>query len=193
MRASIDIVLGVVSLALLSACSNKPQSTGATVSPPAPMTVADLPQRKAGLWRQTVKLAGVDKTLPAVEACTDAASEAKLNLLGQHKSKDLCQQQDFARNPDGSIAFKVSCNSGPRVGATVSTGLITGDFNSKYRIAMDSKTTGAPLPQMNTERKITLTATWTGPCTPGQRGGDVILADGHKFNLTDPKPSAGYR
>jgi hypothetical protein len=197
MRASVGIVLGVASLALLSAC-NKSQP-GATSAPtatalhPTPTTVTELPQRKPGLWRQTMELAGTNKKLPTIQACTDAASEAKLNLLGQHKSKDLCQQQDFTRNLDGSIGFKVSCDTGPRVGTTVSTGLITGDFTSRYQVAMVSKTTGAPLPEMNTERKMTMTAIWIGPCAAGQRGGDVILADGHKFNLTDPKPSAGYR
>jgi hypothetical protein len=138
-------------------------------------------------------LTGSQQKLPAVQACTDAASEAKLNLLGQHRSKDLCQSQDFARNPDGSITFTVSCDLGPRVGKTVSTGTITGNFDAKYQVAMDSKTTGAPLPQLNAERKMIMTATWIGPCAPGQRGGDVIEPDGHKFNLTDPKPSAGYR
>jgi len=193
MRVLILAGLAGVAMASLVAC-NKPASnaaTGQTAAPPgsaSPLSLQDLPHRKAGLWRQTMTMAGVDRT---IEACTDEASEAKLSLLGQHKSKDLCQSQQFSRNLDGSISFNVSCDLGAH-GKTVSSGVITGDYNSSYKIEMDSKTTGSPNPQANTERKMTIAATWTGPCAPGQRGGDMIMANGQKINLTDRDPGRRY-
>lgn len=176
--------------ALLAACGKPAATTQATASA-SPLAVQDMPRRKAGLWRQTVALEGSDKAMPALEACSDAASEAKLNLLGQHRNKDLCQSQSFSRNSDGSIAFNVACDMGSR-GKTVSTGVISGDFNSSYKIAMESKTTGAPVPQLNAERKMTITATWIGACPAGEKGGDMILANGSKINLTDPSPGKRF-
>ena len=197
MRLLILDGLAGVALAGLTACGKpapgaaSPGQASQTAAAPAtasPISLQDLPRRKAGLWRQTMTMAGVDRTMPAVEACTDAASETKLSLLGQHKSKDMCQNQQFSRNPDGSISFSVSCDLGVH-GKTASTGVITGDYNSSYKIVMDSKTTGATIPQANTERKMTITSTWTGPCAPGQRGGDIIMPNGQKINLTDRDPS----
>lgn len=179
MRPMLTIVLTAATLVGLGACSAKP------------VALKDLPQRKAGLWRQTLKLEGSTATQPAIEACTDSASEAKLTLLGQHKAEDLCQDQRFTRRPDGSLAFQVSCDLGPH-GKTVSTGTISGDFNVAYTIAMDSKTTGAPVAELNAERKKTITATWIGACKPGQRGGDMILPDGRTVNLTDPAPGPRF-
>lgn len=198
MRVLIVAGLAGTALVALAACSKPASTTGATAGPPAasapasgPVALQDLPHRKAGLWRQTMSLEGMDRTMPATEACTDAASEAKLSLLGQHKSKDLCQTQSFSRNLDGSISFGTTCDQGAH-GKTVSNGTISGDFNSGYKIAMDSTTTGSPTPQANGEHKMTITATWVGACKPGQRGGDLILPNGRTINLTDPAPSLRY-
>jgi hypothetical protein len=180
MRAVIRLSLVGVTLAGIAGCS-----------PPAAMAISDLPHRKAGLWRQTMRLQGSDRQFPAIESCSDAASEAKLTLLGQHRDQTLCQSQSFRRNTDGSIAFEVACDLGPR-GKTVSSGTISGDFHSAYKIDMASKTTSAPAAQLNGERKMTITSTWIGACAPGQRGGDMVLADGRRINLTDPSPGAGY-
>jgi hypothetical protein len=194
MRLSIGAILAGAALTSLAACNKPAPGAGSTSEPMAgatPLSMAQMPQRKAGLWRQTLHLAGSSQTMPPIQACTDAASEAKLTLLGQHKSRDLCQNQQFSRNPDGSIGFAVSCDLGPR-GHTVSTGTISGDFGAHYQIAMDSRTTGAPLPQLNTERKMIIDAAWIGPCAAGQRGGDMITADGHTVNLTDTRPGKRY-
>jgi hypothetical protein len=194
-RAS--ILLGALALTALAGCQRKASPAPAPVASAAPsfggapIALDTLPRRKAGLWRQTLELAGSDKSLPPVESCADAASEAKLTPLGQHKAKDLCQNQAFARNADGSISFSVSCDLGPR-GKTVSTGTISGDMNARYVIAMDSKTTDAPIAEANVEHRMTITATWLGACGPGQRGGDMIMADGRKVNLTDPAPGSRY-
>ncbi len=193
MRVLILTGLAGLALASLAACNkpatsapNAPQ-TSQTAAAASPVSLQNLPHRKAGLWRQTMTMEGMDRAMPPAEACTDAASEAKLSLLGQQKSKDACQSQQFSRNPDGSISFSISCDLGAH-GKTVRTGLITGDYNSSYKIVMDSKTSGSPIPQANTERKMTITSTWTGPCAPGQRGGDLIMANGQKINLTDHAP-----
>ena len=204
MRA-LTVTALALALAPLTAC-NKPApraaNTPAPVSPPpaasapapspAPanaIATQDLPHRKAGLWRQTLVLAGSNKPAPVTQACSDAASEAKLNLLGQRKDEQRCQSQQFTRNPDGSIGFTIRCvmNMG---GQNLNTGTIRGDLNKSYTITMDSKTTGQPDAWMNTEHRMTIATTWIGACAPGQRGGDMTTADGRTINLTDkiPKP-----
>jgi hypothetical protein len=191
MRVLITMALVAAGLA---ACSKSAPGAAAQTgfAGPRPLALQDMPHRKAGLWRQSVSLAGSNIIMPETMACTDAVSETKLTLLGQHKTKDLCQSQQFTRDPDGAIGFAVSCDLGVR-GKTVSTGTISGDFNTRYQIAMNSRTTGAAIPPLNAERKLTITATWQGPCAAGQRGGDMILADGSKVNLTDAAPGTHYR
>ena len=193
MRVLVTSLLAGAAIASLAACSKPAPGVTATGAAPAarPLALQDMPHRKAGLWRQTMHIEGVNQTLPAIEACSDEASETKLNLLGQHKSKDLCPTQDFSRDPDGTIHFSVRCDLGPH-GQTASTGAISGDFGSHYRIAMDSKTTGAPVAQMNVERKMVIDATWIGPCAPGQKGGDMIMADGRTVNLIEDQPKPRY-
>ena len=43
-----------------------------------------------------------------------------------------------------------------------------------------SQAEGAP-----ESRTITMAAKWTGPCAADQKPGDMIMADGRKFNITD--------
>jgi hypothetical protein len=203
-----------IALAPMAAC-NKPAPSAANTSAPPPSSVIpapassavassaaalsaapanaiaaqDLPHRKAGLWRQTLVLAGSNKPAPVTQACSDAASEAKLNLLGQRKDEPRCQSQQFTRNPDGSIGFTIRCAM-TMGGQNLNTGTIRGDLNKSYTITMDSKTTGQPDAWMNTEHRMTIATTWIGACAPGQRGGDMTTADGRTINLTDkiPKP-----
>ncbi len=185
MRTLITLALAGAALTGLTSCTKA--APGGGVPGARPLAEQDMPHRKPGLWRQSVVVEGANTPLPDVQACSDAVSETKLNLLGQHRSRDLCQDQNFSRDPDGSIGFSVRCDLGPK-GVTVSTGAIKGDFGSRYQIAMDSKTTGAKPDALNTEHKIAITATWIGPCRPGQRGGDLVLADGGSINLTDAHP-----
>ncbi len=150
---------------------------------PTPLTPDSLPHRKPGLWRQTMDMEGMPKNLPATEFCTDAASEAKMSLMGQQMSRGHCQSGQFTRNVDGSISFSSSCDLGPE-GKTTSSGTITGDYNSSYKVTIDATHTGGPSPAADGEHKMTMTATWVGPCVPGQKGGDIILPGGRTVNLT---------
>ena len=48
-------------------------------------------------------------------------------------------------------------------------------------MTMRSPPTAAP--------EMTMTSTWLGPCGPGQRGGDVMMSNGTKYNLMDSAQS----
>jgi hypothetical protein len=198
MRTLIAVGLAGAALAGLAAC-NKPASApgGVTTAPSAapaapasgPLSIQDLPHRKPGLWRQTLAIEGMDQQMPATEVCLDQASEAKMSMLGQRMNKDKCASQSFSRNLDGSISFNVSCEMGPNI-KTVSNGTISGDFNANYTAVINTTTAGGAGERMSGVHKMTITATWIGPCAPGQKGGDVIMPDGRKINLTDAPTGA---
>jgi hypothetical protein len=157
-----------------------PQAASAPTAPASgPIALESLPHRKAGLWRQTMTLEGAPQGLPASEFCIDSASEAKMSMLGQQMSKDHCQTPQFTRNLDGSITFSSSCDFGDGH-KTNSTGTISGDYNSSYQVAIDAASAGGPA---SGEHRMTMTATWEGPCKPGQTGGDIILPGGRTMNM----------
>ena len=68
--------------------------------------------------------------------------------------------------------------------------MIKGDLNSGYTEEIDTQYSGSPVAAVNGEHKMTITATWLGPCAPGQRGGDLILPNGMKRNMLDDRPPA---
>jgi hypothetical protein len=120
--------------------------------------------------------------MPATEFCIDAASEAKMSMMGQQMSKNRCQAPRFNRNLDGSLSFVTACDF-EGGGRTTSKGTISGDYNSSYKVAIDTTTTGGPAGMDQGGRKMTITATREGPCAPDQKGGDIILPGGRKMNV----------
>jgi len=189
MRHSIAAGLTGLALVSIAACS-KPAPGAAGSSPAAgapaasgPLSAAQFPQRKPGLWRQQISMDG-DASGPGLQLCVDATSDAKMSAFAQHIPGAKCAPPQLNRNLDGSISVAESCDMGAS-GKSTSTGLIKGDFNSAYTMTMDSQISGSPLAQMNGDHKMAITATWTGPCAPGQRGGDIVRPDGSVHNVLD--------
>jgi hypothetical protein len=192
MRVLIAAGLAGASLAMLAAC-NKPAagagsaSTSAAGQPPAasgPLTLDQVPHRRPGLWEQTVRVDDTPDNGPPTKLCVDETSEAKMSLIAQHTPGAHCDPPQFTRNIDGSLSFSGHCDMGKN-GQSQSHGTITGDFQSGYTMAVDSNTSGSPLPAANGAFKMTIKARWTGPCAPGQKGGDMISPSGTKFNALE--------
>jgi hypothetical protein len=193
MRVLMTGLLAGAAVLTLASCGKPAGGAGgsaqtATTAPAAPasgpLTLGSLPHRKPGLWRQTMVIEGMSQTMPTSELCADEASEAKMTLMSQQMSRGHCQAPQLTRNLDGSISFSNSCDMGPE-GKMVSTGLISGDFNSSFKMVIDSTHTGGPVAAANGDHKITMTSIGIGPCASGQKGGDVIMPDGRKINFTD--------
>ncbi|WP_309645972.1 DUF3617 family protein [Phenylobacterium sp.] len=151
-----------------------PAAANAPVSGPAAM-----PKRKPGLWSQTVTMAEFSQT---TRICLDAAAEAKLSVLGGQATQDMCQQTTMTPKLGGGWTFSSVCDMGSG-GKTTSTGTITGDFDTKYRMESDSTTEGAGAPQMNGSRKMVMEAAWQGPCPADFKPGDMEMPNGMKMNL----------
>ena len=186
MRIVFAAGLTAAALVSLAACNKSAPAAGGSsagasaVAQSGPLPADQVPHRKAGLWSQTMSLDG--GTLGgAKKICVDAASEAQMSLAAQSVNGAHCPAPQFTRNLDGTLSFTGVCDMGAR-GKIQTTGVIKGDFNSGYTATMSSSTSGSPVAAMNGTHTMVITATWTGRCAPGQKGGDMILGNGMKMN-----------
>jgi len=146
-----------------------------------------LPLQKPGLWQQTMSQDGNANPNATSQICLDTAAEQKMTATGTEMSAKHCQSRHVARTAGGwSIDSVCSLGQG---WTTKSHATVTGDFTTKVATTIDSTTTGAPTPQMNGTHSLVMSATWLGPCKPGQRGGDVVMGNGMKMNLLDEQPA----
>ncbi len=68
---------------------------------------------------------------------------------------------------------------GARTSAATTHAVITGTFDSAYKI--ESKSTYDPPVRGKSEGAALIEAKWTGACKPGQKPGDVMLPSGAKL------------
>jgi hypothetical protein len=185
------ILVSSVALLALGACGKKTDTaatgaaTSATATAPAPMMP---PSRKVGLWTQTVSTGQMKQ---AVKMCLDATTEQKMKWWGSSapgKSSN-CEQESITPHLGGGWDFHSVCKMGES-GTVTSDGTARGDFGSHYVVEVNSVTAGSPMAQANGAHKITIEATWTGPCPADMKGGDMDV-NGFKINMTagaDGKP-----
>jgi hypothetical protein len=172
-------IAAVVVVSATACDKDKTADAGDKAAAPA---VVEVPARKPGLWRQTMLVEGIDM-IQTVELCLDKASDGKLAWWGQQGFKQACSKNEIKHQADGSWTFSSVCE-----GAGVKTtndGSAVGDFSSKYQIKADSTTTGAPVPEMNGSRTITIDAEWLGECAAGMKPGDMDLPNGQRINMLE--------
>ncbi|MBS0361319.1 MAG: hypothetical protein JSR98_08055 [Proteobacteria bacterium] len=188
------ILLGAVAaVATLSACAKKTEtaSTGtaanatatAQAATAAPSGPVNFPNRKAGLWEQTISS---DRMHQTMRMCLDEATDAKMKVWGSEmrRGKSDCAEQKITQHLGGGYDFHAVCNMGES-GTITSDGQATGDFNSHYVVDVTSTTSGSPMAQANGVHKMKMEATWKGPCPADMKGGDMELPGGMKFNVVD--------
>lgn len=179
----------------LAACGKKTETaqTGGNAAAPAAETpgagapaagapASARPVRKAGLWEQTVEFGKMRQTS---RICLDAATDEKLGLEG-NRGPNPCSESAVSAIP-GGYAFRSVCDMGEG-GKVTSQGKAVGDFGAKYRVDIESTTTGAAGPEMNGVRKFAMDAEWKGPCPADMKPGDIALPNGLKIN-----PAAGAK
>jgi len=185
--------LTVVALVSLAGCNKAAPAAGGSSSAASvasgPLSADQMPHRKAGLWSQTISMDG-GAVGGATQICIDANSEAQMSLAAAQGAPGAhCAAPQFTRNLDGTLSFTGACDMGAN-GKIQTTGVIKGDFNSGYTTTMSASTSGSPTAAMNGTHTMVITATWTGTCAPGEKGGDMILANGMKMNvLTHQAPT----
>lgn len=170
-------ILGALVL-VATACS--PRESGPDAKKAAAAPVAETPKRKPGLWKQTMLVEGIDG-IQSVQLCLDGPSDAKLSWWGQQGFKQTCSKNEISQETDGSWRFSSVCEgAGVR---TTNDGAAVGDFNTKYQLKAVSTTSGAPIPEMNGTRDVSIDAEWLGACPTGMRPGDMELPDGRRINM----------
>lgn len=173
--------------------SAKAAATAATFGPLAVIRVAalvvtptlalaagaeDLPARKAGLWEQRMTSPEGGGTPTVIQQCTDAAAEKAFRDMATGMSQQACTRNETRR--DGARWLTESVCSMGTIKIT-SKAVMTGNFDSAYRMEVDSQYEPA-LMGKSASRSV-IDAKWLGPCKADQRPGDMILSDGKKMNV----------
>lgn len=108
-----------------------------------------------------------------VDARTDQMMQARFGAMPQRN----CSKRDMQKSGD-TITTDTVCTV---AGQTVTHhAVITGSFDSNYKMTITSQTQGTPAPRI-----VTMAAKWLGPCTAGQRPGDMIMPGGQTMNILD--------
>jgi hypothetical protein len=187
-RTVLVLMAGLVPLA---GCQRKPthgpRPPAAPGAPPAasapaptsPASPASMPQRKPGLWLQKVTSEGRTQVS---RICLDRAVEQRFTWWGQHAARGACGQAKVSPHVGGGWTFASSCDMGEN-GKLSTTGTVSGDLSKDYKLTAESTITGAAAPQMNGAHRMTLEASWQGPCPAGMQPGDMVLPGGMKINM----------
>jgi hypothetical protein len=152
-----------------------------------PAAAIDLPPRKPGLWE--MKMTFVGRNLPAqvFQHCIDAATDKEMNSLGNAQAAK-CSKQDVQRS-GGTITVDSVCETG--MGTATSHAVVTGSFDSTYKVSVDTKREGGPaVPNLPAESKMEIAATWLSACKANQKPGDIVMANGRTMNIHDIQKAA---
>ncbi|MGU3383237.1 DUF3617 domain-containing protein [Methylobacterium sp. D53M] len=139
-----------------------------------------LPARKAGLWEsKTTSPDGNTTARQCIDEKTDQIAQAAFGG-GQN-----CAKRTIIKTSTG-YKGETECKLGPISAA--GTTEISGDFNSKIHMEVDTTLTGMPNAKEPVRRQMVIDATYIGPCAAGQSPGDIILPDGRIVKM--PQPAA---
>ncbi len=144
----------------------------------------EMPKRKSGLWEITMdSSAGAAKGGGArtISQCIDQTKDDAFRQMGQQMAGETkCTQTNMQRSP-GRMSFDSSCTFGTT--KTTSKMLITGDFESAYKMEIQSRY-DPPLMGM-AEGRTVMEAKYLGACKAGQRPGDMTMPGGMTMNVYD--------
>ena len=148
---------------------------GATAAIPA--FAQDLPKRKPGLWQHNMTSVGAGMPPTSATMCTDERMD---KLLADRPGSERCSQQSARRDGNAVVVESVCTHQK----STVRTkGRFSGDFNSSFTGDLHS-TFDPPMHGMKESRQK-IEARWLGPCTPGQKPGDVEVQGMGGMNMQE--------
>jgi hypothetical protein len=150
---------------------------------------AELPARKSGQW-EIKMIPDTPGAAPemSIEACVDAASDQEMMRAGLSMAEGMCSHQEI-RQEGATYVIDSTCNIGPM--KTESHIVISGDFQSAYKVNVTTVTTGAMAPMAGTNEMVQ-EARWVGPqCTDGMVPGDMLMPGGRKVNVNEMMKTMG--
>jgi len=113
----------------------------------------------------------------------DEAIEQKMTLWGQKMGQEVCAKNAITPTA-GGWKVESECDFG-EAGKNVTSGTVTGDFNSKYVMKLTTTTTGAKMIQANGTHAMEMSAEWKGACPADMKPGDMMLPGGMKMNIAN--------
>ena len=166
----------------LAACDR--QASDEDDAPGGAPAAVETPKRKAGLWKQTMTIEGLN-VIQTASLCLDEETEKKVSWWAQQGARGGCDENEVKRNPDGSWSFSSTCRLEGGM-KTVTTGQAVGDFQRAYQVKAETTTENAPIPAMNRTNTVTIDSTWEGPCPADMAPGDMVTPDGRRLNVLQP-------
>ena len=151
---------------------------------PTPGAAVDYPTLKSGQWEMTTTTSVSGSTPRAMTMCLDAATQKAMLDMSVGMQKELCSRSDIRREGARYIT-DAECKLGTSV--IKSHGVMTMTGDTAYRVE-SSATYDPPLMKDVTESKSVIEGRHTGACRDGLQPGDVVTANGRKFNLNQLPP-----
>lgn len=147
----------------------------------------DVPKRKSGLWEVKRTTVRTGEKARVVQMCIDEASDNAVRQLAEGMRNESCKTTKLTREGD-KMTVDAVCNLGQTKVTSTTHAVITGKFDSAYKIESMSKFD--PPMYGKTEGMSTLEGRWLGACKPDQKPGDYILPNGVKLRASDPEKVA---
>ena len=144
-----------------------------------PAAAAELPTRKPGLWEIKIKLTGGAAPTAVMKHCTDETTDRQMSTMFNPLAQQPCPSNDVQKHPDRTTVDSV-CRADNKSVTLHSD--ITGDFVTKYMVVTETKTQEGPDSEPSVT-SMTLEGRFLGPCKPGQKPGDVMMAGGLRVNV----------
>lgn len=141
----------------------------------------ELPSRKPGHWE--IRMTSEGQTgMPdmVVQTCTDAATEQRMMRMGFSSMGQMCSRHDISREGANYVVDAECQMSNMRM---TSRSVFSGDFQSGYRVRVESRMT---MPGQSQPQTMVMTqqARWVAAaCQNGLTPGDVQLPTGQRINV----------
>jgi hypothetical protein len=140
-----------------------------------PVSAAELPARKPGLWEVKTTVEGNPRAL-TVQQCIDASTDQMLQSVAGPFSAPACPDREVKKS-DGSMTIDSRCTFGGKPASAHA--VVAGSFDHAYTMTVTSE--GGELPAV----KMTIEGKWLGACAADQKPGDVVMAGGVKINVPE--------
>lgn len=156
----------------------------------------DLPPRAPGQWEMKIQVDTAAMPPQIIKMCLDAETDKLLNARFGGMASSMCSRQEQKKDGD-DIILESDCRVGDMT--TSSRTVVSGDFNSAYRMKTDVKMSGSNAPrgvqagmaQGPNSQQTTIDAKRTGECEAGMTPGDIDMGGGRTMNVRDmpvPQP-----
>jgi hypothetical protein len=139
----------------------------------------DYPKLKAGQW-ETTTTSSKNPNAPQnkITMCTDDTVQKQMMIMGEGMRREMCSKSDLRREGGKFVGDSV-CRIGDATMTSHSVMTIQGD--TAYKTVVNASY-DPPFMGMK-ESTTTIEGRNTGPCRDGLQPGDVVTANGQKFNM----------